>query len=84
MTVDNTYRNFDRSGWDHIVNDPEAWCVFGGLKRTAKKTRDGTPVLSADSRATVVYRCENQQQAFDLIQADLDQRQPQTYKEFFQ
>jgi hypothetical protein len=78
MTVDSTYRNFTRSGWDHVVRDPEPWGVYEGLRRTSRKTRTGRTVVSADSGVCLVFRCESQQQARDLIKAAHDINTPST------
>ena len=85
MTVDATYRNFRKKGWDHVVESDCPWAVYGNLKRTERKTREGVGVVSADSLAEVIYRCTDQQQALDLVQAaeDLNQQRT-TFQEFFQ
>jgi hypothetical protein len=41
------------------------------------------PILSADSRAKLIYGCVDQAEAFKLIEADLDTRTPNTFKELF-
>ena len=74
MTVDNSYSNFKRSGWDHVVTDPNPYGVYKDLKRTARKTARGVSVLTADSRAKCVLELEDQDQALALVQLDQDQR----------
>lgn len=83
MTCDTTYKNFKRSGWNHVCAADDSYGVYSNLKRIERRTKDGVAVVSADSRARLVYRCQNQQEAFDLIQADLDTKTPTNFKELF-
>jgi hypothetical protein len=83
MTCDSTYRNFKRSGWNQVCTADDSYGVYSDLKRTDRKTREGVPIVSADSRAKLVYRCRDQQEAFKLIEADLDTRTPSNFKELF-
>lgn len=69
MTVDPAYTNFKRSGWNHIVADPYPFGCYTGLKRTQKTTKAGVPVVSADGRARIVYRCKNDEELAGLVQA---------------
>jgi hypothetical protein len=69
MTVDPAYTNFKRSGWNHIVADPYPFGVYSGLKRTKKTTAKGTPVVSADGKARIVYRCRDDTELAGLVQA---------------
>jgi hypothetical protein len=43
--------------------------VYTGLKRTKKTTTKGTPVVSADGQARIVYRCANDEELAGLVQA---------------
>ena len=70
MTVDPAYTNFKRSGWNHIVADPYPYGVYTGLKRTRKTTTKGTPVVSADGKARIVYRCANDEELAELVAAN--------------
>ena len=47
--VDESYRNFIRSHWDGIVTGHIPYGLYTGLRKTAKKDKDGLPVISADS-----------------------------------
>jgi hypothetical protein len=79
MTVDPAYTNFKRSGWNHIVEDPYPFGVYGGLKRTKKTTKKGMPVVSADGKARRIYLCENDEELAALVLALADSfEQPQT------
>jgi hypothetical protein len=49
-TVDTSYENYTRSGWDKIVNSDNPYGVYKGLKITNKRDRDGDQVINADSR----------------------------------
>jgi len=83
MTCDNTFKNFKRSGWDRVCHADDSWGVYSALKRTDRKTREGTPVLSADSKAQLIYRCVDQAEALKLIEADLELRTPNQFGQLF-
>ena len=51
--VDESYRNYTRSGWDRII-DLNQLGVYTGLIRTAKRNTDNLQVLSADSYPQLV------------------------------
>lgn len=76
MTVDATYDNFRKQGWNHVVDSECPWGVYGDLKQTSRKTRSGTPVVSADSRAEIIYRCRDHQEALALAEASLNYNSP--------
>lgn len=69
MTVDSTYKNFRKSGWDRVVEHDCPWGVYRGLKLTKRLTRDGIPVISADCEASCVHRCDSHEQALALAEA---------------
>jgi hypothetical protein len=69
MTVDATYRNFRKQGWDHVVEHACPWGVYEGLTMTKRLTRDAIPVISADCVASIVYRCDSHEQALALAEA---------------
>jgi hypothetical protein len=81
MTVDPTYDNFKRSGWDHVVRDENSYGVYADLKRTGRHTREGTPIVSADSPARITYRCQDRQEALRLVEAN--EHPPSTWQELF-
>ena len=76
MTVDNTYRNFRRSGWEHVVKNACPWGVYNTLQRTDKITRRGVTVVSADSPAEIIYRCADHAEALALAEASLRHNSP--------
>lgn len=48
--VDESFRNFTRSNWHTLCYYQDTpYGIYTGLVRTAKKTKAGTPVISADS-----------------------------------
>ena len=77
MKVYPTYTNFRRSGWDHVVEHDCPWGVYSGLRLTRRFTREGLPVLSADSAASIVYRAESHEQVLALAEASIDAASPQ-------
>ena len=52
--VDESYRNFIRSHWDTIVTGSIPYGLYSGLRRTARRDRDGLPVISADSHPQLI------------------------------
>ncbi len=76
MTVDSTYRNFTKKGWNHVVASECAWAVYANLKHTTRHTKSGTPVVSADSTAEIIYRCADHAEALALAQASIDHNSP--------
>ena len=48
-TVDPTMRNWTRCNWNTICYGDIPYGVYTGLIRTAKKTKENTRVISADS-----------------------------------
>jgi hypothetical protein len=73
--VDESYRNFTRSHWDTIVTGSVPYGLYAGLRKTAKRDKDGLPVISADSHpqlispmteAEVFYVLEVRQQQLGL------------------
>ena len=48
--VDESYRNFTRSNWHNLCSDSTTpYGIYTGLVRTARRTRAGVRVVSADS-----------------------------------
>jgi hypothetical protein len=84
MTVDSSYTNFKKSGWNHVVHHPCPWGVYLDLKRTDRKTRQKTPVVSADSRVNISMQCEDLAEAQALVELDIAQRgQTSQFHELF-
>ena len=52
--VDETMRNYTRSGWDRIVTGAIPYGSYTGLIRTARRDRTGLRVISADSYPQLV------------------------------
>lgn len=84
MTVDPTYKNFRRSGWDHIVESECPWGVYTGLRRTRRITRTNMPVLTADGLPELIYRCEDQAQARALIELNEQEINPTPFERLFE
>jgi hypothetical protein len=76
MTVDPTFRNFRKSGWNHVVRDPSPWGVYTDLQRTRRISTSGIPIVSADTPARLQYRCQDNQEALLLMEADYNLRHP--------
>ena len=74
MTVDSSYSNFKKSGWNHVVAHESPWAVYLDLKRTTRTTRQGMPVVSADSRVDIQLQCEDLAEAQALVELDVAQR----------
>jgi hypothetical protein len=86
-SVDSSYRNFTRSNWDYVVSDTEPYGIYEGLIQTARKTRDGTGVLTADSYpdkiACVATHEELMQVLETLLQESQLARQTNTFHTIF-
>jgi len=52
--VDESMRNFRTSHWDTIVTGHIPYGLYTGLRKTARRDRDGLPVISADSQPTLI------------------------------
>lgn len=55
--VDESFRNFTRSNWNNLVYGDTPYGIYTGLVRTAKKTRSGTSIISADSYPQIIAHC---------------------------
>ena len=67
-TVDHSYRNFSRCGWDSIINDSRPFGIYEGLRQTARKTRDGNGVLTADSRPDKIACVDSHEEIFTILE----------------
>jgi len=83
-TVDNSYRNFVKNGWDHLVQTDQPWGVYEGLIRSSKTTRDHMPVITADSVPLCVYRSRDRDEALKIVSADQEQRHPDQFRSMFE
>jgi hypothetical protein len=86
MTVDTTFKNYRKRGWDHVVADPRPWAVYSDLARTTRVSRTGIPIVTADSQACVEYRFDSRDQALLVMEADYRERHPDatTFRELFE
>jgi len=84
MTVDSAYSNFKRAGWNQVVTDDYPFGVYEGLKKTQRFTNRDVPILSADGRARIIYRCENDDELARLVEANARSfDQPSKFQELF-
>jgi hypothetical protein len=83
MTVDPTYRNFRRSGWDHVVEHAVPWGAYQGLRRTQRRTQEGSGVLTADSAADITWRAEDLAQAQAIVEARERELNPTAFERIF-
>jgi hypothetical protein len=70
-TVDGTYRNFSRSGWDRIVSDPNPWAIYTGLRRSKRTARSGNGVITADSRPEKAHAIESLEEVEKIVEGIL-------------
>lgn len=68
MTVDGSYRNFSRNGWDRVVSDPNPWGIYTGLKRTSRVARSGNGVLTADGHPEKRIQIESFEEIEKIVQ----------------
>lgn len=83
MTTDSSYRNFRASGWDWITEDDQPWGVYEGLTRTTRTTQEGMPIITADSRPSLIWRAQDRDQALKLVEADQNSRNPTDFERIF-
>lgn len=76
-TVDRTFRNWRRQGWEALSQDPEPWGIYSGLVTGQRHTREGLPVVSADQSARMEHRL-TRDQALAVMAEDHYQRQART------
>ena len=67
--VDSSYRNYTRNGWDQIVNDPNPWGIYQGLRDCPRSTRRSTPVLTADSYPVKTIQVNDYQDICDILES---------------
>ena len=66
------------------INSAKRTRAAANLKRTDRVTSQGIGVVSADSLADVIYRCENHEEAVKLMETDMDNRNQTTnFKDLF-
>lgn len=68
-TVDETYRNFQRSGWEDLTRD-NPYGVYEGLTRTQRITKQGMPVITADSSPRSIAKCQDFNEAMRIVCAN--------------
>lgn len=69
MTTDPGFRNWQRQGWRLLCEEPDPWGVYEGLRTTARQTRSGMPIITADSRPDRIYHCRDHAEALELVTA---------------
>jgi len=55
-TVDESYSNFVRCGWDKIVNDLVPYGIYEKMKPSNKVTNKGKTVISADQKPQLITK----------------------------
>lgn len=68
-TVDDSYQNFTRNGWDDICIN-KRWGVYEGLRESSRKTQRQRNVITADSRPDRVINIDTQDLAIDVVIAE--------------
>jgi hypothetical protein len=76
--IDPSYRNFTRSNWDHVVYDTEPFGIYEGLIQTARKTLDGTGVLTADSYPAKIACVASHEEIMQVLESLLQASHPHT------
>jgi len=86
-TVDGSYRNFSRSGWDRIVSDPNPWGIYSGLKRSKRTARSGNGVITADSRPEKAHPIESFEEVERVVEGiyndTVNRRQQSDFRRLF-
>ena len=73
-TVDNSFRNWRRRGWEALAQDTAPWGIYSELEWTDRVTREGMPVITADSRPRLEQRL-SRQLALEVMAQDHADRQ---------
>lgn len=73
MTVDSSYRNYKRSGWDVIIQTNQLGVYTNLKKRPSANHKDDLPVLDADSKPVLDQHLTQKQidDVLDLIRSEL-------------
>jgi hypothetical protein len=66
MTVDDTYRNWHRCDWKTFTSNPNPYGLYKNLKPVDRKTNNDLPVLTADTKPTLVAQLIDQREALKL------------------
>ena len=66
-TVDESFRNFHSKGWDVLVNNPNPYGIYLGLRKSQRTSRQGYGILTADSRPDMLVQCDDQDMACDIV-----------------
>jgi hypothetical protein len=75
MIVDEAMRNYNRCGWNNILNSDEPYGIYTGLRvKPNEKSESRKPVLTADSRVTHEMNA-TQSQAEELVRKLKNQRE---------
>ena len=83
-TVDDSYRNWRRCHWAALAAEEEPWGCYTGLTRTQRFTREGLPVITADSRPRLDTRL-TMDLCLQVIEQDQKNRSPQAqYHQLFE
>lgn len=82
-TVDDSYRNWSRCGWNQLAQDPTPWRVYQNLTPIDRKTTQGYGVITADNRPQPIPGTDCTQQEAQAM--SLAARGPlTTYDDLFQ
>lgn len=66
-TVDESFRNFHNKGWDVLVNNPNPYGIYLGLRKSQRTSKQGYGILTADSRPDMLVQCDDQDMACDIV-----------------
>lgn len=84
--VDESMRNYERSGWNNIVNGDIPYGSYTGLIRTARTDKNGLKVISADSHPQLVtpLTVREIEQLIEYQQQHIAELNQTTYEALFQ
>lgn len=82
--VDDSMRNFTRSGWDQIIAAKYPWGVYSGLIRTARTNRQGTNVISADSHPCLEIPIPDYTVMVEVLQRAIAEHQSPQFHSLFE
>jgi hypothetical protein len=74
-TVDESYRNWQKKGWDQLSQGDQPYGIYTGLRKSQRTSRQGYGILTADSRPELLLPIESQDLACDVVLKLKEERQ---------
>jgi hypothetical protein len=66
-TVDQTFRNYHKKGWDRLCESEPQYGIYTGLRKSQRTSKQGYGILTADSRPELLTAVDDQDMACDIV-----------------